>query len=247
MGKHQKRALISNICITGGIILPILGIILINIFGFCITNKNLAGKLIIIVVVFILIGMILLFIATRINANYFPYFLFMRTHLLPPSIEHFAFAGVPNNSFLEFDIPITKNLPDVLQSQEIEKGIYEINIEEKKYTFDMKGWIHKEYYIYEIILAKIQTKYMSKKKIKCLCKSLQINEINNLRLEFTRLNGKKKKYKLIENGKTKLLLKFKKNMQRKIIFYQNEKKLILKPYMLFINEKHFYIFYLLFK
>lgn len=92
----------------------------------------------------------------------------------------------------------------------------------------MKGWILKEYYIYEIILTKIQTKFMPNREIKSLSKSLHIKEINNLELEFTRLNGKKRLYTLIENGQTRVLHKFKRNMRQKIIYYKNVKKISIK-------------------
>lgn len=156
------------------------------IFGLCISDKNLSGKLILVAISILILGIIFIFILTRVNAKYATYAGYIRSKYGPPPREKFASAGVPNNSLLEFDIPITKFLPKVLQAKEVTKGVYEINIDEKRYTFDMKGWIFKEYYIYEIILSKIQTKYMPKRSIKSLCESLHINEINNLELEFTR-------------------------------------------------------------
>ncbi len=72
-----------------------------------------------------------------------------------PPTESFGSAGVPNNPISEFDIPITKFMPDVLQVQEITTGVYEIIIDQKKYTFDMKGWILKEYYIKHNIKQKV--------------------------------------------------------------------------------------------
>ncbi len=92
----------------------------------------------------------------------------------------------------------------------------------------MRGWILKEYYIYEIILTKIQIKFMLKKNIKSLCKSLHISEINNLKIEFIRLNGIKKLYTLVEDGQTKVLHKFQKNMRQKIIHFKNVKKIGIK-------------------
>lgn len=227
MSKHQKRILITNICVLSGIILAFLGIALMIIFGFCISDKTLSGKLILTAFLFVMIGLILLIIATRTNATLFPHFGYLRTHFLRPSTESFGAAGVPNNSFSEFDIPISKFLPEVLQVQEITKGVYEIKIDEQKYTFNMKGWIFKEYYIYEIILTKIQIKYMVKNKIKSLCQSLEIKSISNLRLDFLKQNGKKKSYMLIQDGKTKLYFRYKHNMKQKIIYFRNKKKISL--------------------
>ncbi|MDE7263343.1 MAG: hypothetical protein K2N64_01600 [Anaeroplasmataceae bacterium] len=228
MSKHQKRVIITNACVTSGIILTLLGIALMNIFGFCILDKNLSGKLILSAFLLVIIGFILLIIATRKNAKYAIYAGYIRSKFGPPLREYFASAGVPNNAFLEFDISISKHLPEVLHAQEITKGVYEIKVDEKKYTFDMKGWIHKEYYIYEIILAKIQIKFMLKKNIKSLCKSLHISEINNLKIEFLRLNGKKRIYTLVEDSQTKVSQKFKKNMRQKIIYFKNVKKISIK-------------------
>lgn len=139
MSKHQKRILITNICFSSGIILAFLGIALMNIFGFCISDKNLSGKLILFAFLLVITGFILLIIATRTNAKYAIYAGYIRSKFGPPLREYFASAGVPNNAYLEFDIPITKFMPEVLQAQEITTGVYEINIDEKKYTFDMKG------------------------------------------------------------------------------------------------------------
>lgn len=134
-----------------------------NIFGFCILDKNLSRKLILFAFLLVIIDFILLIIATRKNAKYAIYAGYIRSKFRPPLREYFASAGVPNNFFLEFDIPITKFMPEVLQAQEIKKGVYAFKVDEKKYTFDMKGWSHKEYYIYEIILTNIQIKFMLKK------------------------------------------------------------------------------------
>ncbi|MDE5546902.1 MAG: hypothetical protein K2I88_05505, partial [Anaeroplasmataceae bacterium] len=161
MSKHQKRVLITNACGLSGIILTFSGIALMNIFGFCIQDKNLAGKLILGALILVIMGFIFLIIATRTSAKFAIHGGYLRT-MFPPSLEYFASAGVPNNSLTEFDLPITKFLPEVLQAQEIIKGVYEIHVDEQKYVFNMKGWIHKEYYIYEIILTKIQTKFMPK-------------------------------------------------------------------------------------
>lgn len=228
MSKHQKRILITNVCVSSGIILAVLGVALMNIFGFCISDGNLSGKLILLAFILMIIGFILLIIATRTNSKYAIYAGYIRSKFGPPLREYYASAGVPNNAFLEFDIFISKNLPEVLYAQEIAKGVYEINIDQKKYTFDMRGWILKEYYIYEIILTKIQIKFMLKKNIKSLCKSLHISEINNLKIEFIRLNGIKKLYTLVEDGQTKVLHKFQKNMRQKIIHFKNVKKIGIK-------------------
>ena len=224
MSKHQKRILITNVCVSSGIILAVLGVALMNIFGFCISDGNLSGKLILLAFILMIIGFILLVIATRTNANFFPHFGYLRTHILPPPTESFGSAGVPNNPISEFDIPITKFMPDVLQVQEITTGVYEIIIDQKKYTFDMKGWILKEYYIYEIILTKIQIKFMMKNKIKSLCMSLETKNISNLKLDFLKQSGKKKSYTLIQDGKTKLNFRFKHNIKQKVIFFTNKKK-----------------------
>ena len=114
-------------------------------------------------------------------------------------------------------------MPDVLQVQEITTGVYEIIIDQKKYTFDMKGWILKEYYIYEIILTKIQIKFMMKNKIKSLCMSLETKNISNLKLDFLKQSGEKKSYTLIQDGKTKLNFRFKHNIKQKVIFFRNKK------------------------
>ncbi len=228
MSSHQKRILISNVCIYVGLPVSLLGISLMFVFGFCISDKTLSGKLIFSAIIIMVLGLICVLIATRINAKYAIYSGYIRSKFGPPLREYFASAGVPNNHFSEFDIPISKSLPEVLQALEISKGVYEINFDKKNYTFDMQGWIFKEYYIYEIILTKIQTKFISKRNMKSLCKSLHINEIRNLELKFIRLNGKKKMYSLVENGETSLSHRFKKNMRQKIIYYKNLKSVSIK-------------------
>lgn len=227
MSKHQKRILITNVCVSSGIILAVLGVALMNIFGFCISDGNLSGKLILLAFILMIIGFILLIIATRTNSKYAIYAGYIRSKFGPPLREYYASAGVPNNAFLEFDIFISKNLPEVLYAQEIAKGVYEINIDQKKYTFDMRGWILKEYYIYEIILTKIQIKFMMKNKIKSLCMSLETKNISNLKLDFLKQSGEKKSYTLIQDGKTKLNFRFKHNIKQKVIFFTNKKKIHL--------------------
>ena len=128
MSKHQKRVIITNACVTSGIILTLLGIALMNIFGFCILDKNLSGKLILLAFLLVIIGFILLIIATRKNAKYAIYAGYIRSKFGPPLREYFASAGVPNNAFLEFDISISKYLPEVLHAQEITKGVYAVSI-----------------------------------------------------------------------------------------------------------------------
>lgn len=104
MSKHPKRVLFTNICVSSGIILALLGIALMNIFGFCILDKNLSGKLILLSLILAIIGFILLFVATRMNAKYSIYAGYIRSKFGPPLREYFASAGVPNNAFSEFDI-----------------------------------------------------------------------------------------------------------------------------------------------
>ena len=229
MSKHQKKTLITNVCVSSGIILVFFGIALMSIFGFCISDKNLAGMMIFVAFLLVIIGFALLIIASRMSAKYAYYAGRLRSMLGPPVKEFFAYAGVPNNSFSEFDIPISKFLPEVLQAQEITKGVYEIDIEEQKYTFDMRGWIHKEYYIYEIILTKIQTKFMIKKKVNSLCNSLETSPLFRLKLEFIKLNGKKKTYILIQDGRSKVTARYKHNMKQKIVYFHHCEKLNVNP------------------
>ncbi|MDE6655529.1 MAG: hypothetical protein K2J85_00890, partial [Anaeroplasmataceae bacterium] len=143
-----------------------------NSFGFTISDKDLSGKLILVSLIVVIIGFVLLITLTRINANYFIHGRYVFSHLFPPLPKYFAFAGVPNNSFPEFDIPISNISQEILQAYEVKKGIYEIRLNGQNYIFDMRGWIHKRYYIFEIILTKFQIKYMLKGNIKSLCSSL---------------------------------------------------------------------------
>lgn len=194
MPKNQKNTLISYILFYSGFMLIILSLLTIVIYT--IPFKNYQGNIIhLLCFIIMIVGIILPHIGMNYNlylwAGYGKYDHFLR---LARTQNHTGLIqGIPNNSFSEFNI---KNIEtkNNIKLVEVEKGIFCGNVENKTIKFDMKWWIRKEYYIYEIILTMLQCEIINSKNIpyKSILKS-NTSITDYLTLDIERLNNKRRK------------------------------------------------------
>ena len=211
MHKHQKQNFLTLICLFLGIPVGLFGFCTIGIWFYIFNNQDLAGVLTLISLSCITLGIISLIL---LRTNHYKFFK-LKYHAFI-TVKNYGIKGVPNNSFLEFKIPI-ENLPDELVFIEEKKGIFYTVVNEKKYVFDMRGWILKKYYIYEILLTMIQLRFCEN-KLDNLLVPLKTN-FENKSIEFI-LKSKKQQvsYNLISNGYTILHSRYIKNTKNKIKF-----------------------------
>lgn len=210
MYKHQKQNFIILICLFLGIPAGLFGFCTIGIWFYIFNNEDLAGVLTLISLSCILLGIIALIL---LRTNQYKFFN-LKYHAFI-TVKNYGIKGVPNNRFLEFKIPI-ENLPNKLIFIEEKKGIFYTVVNEKKYVFDMRGWILKKYYIYEILLTMIQLRYCEN-KVNNLLVSLKTN-YENMSIEFILKSKKQVLYSLTSNGYTILHSRYIKNTKNKIKF-----------------------------
>lgn len=216
MYKHQKQNLITLICIYVGFPIIFLGALTLSVWFFVLENDKLAGILTLISFICMIIGLIML----RWLQGHFYKFYKANIKFLT-SVKDYGIKGVPNNKFSDFKIPID-DLPDRLLFLEEVKGIYCTMINEKKYIFDMRGWLLKKYYIYELLLTMIQLRYCQNKSENLLL-SLE-TKYDSVSIEF-KINSKKRViYKLISNNYTVVHKRYLKNTKNKIKFLSQVNK-----------------------
>lgn len=136
--------------------------------------------------------------------------------------------GVPNNHINDFILSFHDivGLNQII-IKEINKGVYIFDINDRIIKFDMRGWMRKEYYIYEYLLTIIQINGYEK-----IYKRHFIKYSKDLVIVFIRKNGKKRQYKLIWNNKTCLTFIFKQRMKmkNKILSYCDYKNKNIRQY-----------------
>lgn len=130
--------------------------------------------------------------------------------------------GVPNNNCFEF---LALDIINCTQLELInEKGIYKGNYNGQSIKLDMKGWIFKNKYVYELIQSYFVIQYLKKHKLplKYIYKKIINNDINAVNLILK--NGNKTKiYKLASKGviNIKLSLKIKNKNKYRFIVAKN--------------------------
>lgn len=210
MYKHQTQNLIILISLFFGIPTGFFGCFTLGIWFTIIKSEEFAGILTMISFFSMIIGIIAI---SWLRRNYYKFFRLNVKSLI--TVRNYGIKGVPNNRFIEFKIPI-KNLPNKLVFIEEKKGIFYTVFNEKKYVFDMRGWIYKKYYIYEILLTMIQLRFCEN-KVDNLLVSLKTN-YENISIEFILKSKKQVLYSLISNGYTILHSRYIKNTKNKIKF-----------------------------
>lgn len=220
MYKNQKKVFKGYLILSLGIMISLCSIIFIPVYS-NILKKPLGDIPVIILLILIFIGVFLIIFSSKYNIMLFgDYKIFINPAIITSTNKWFI-QGIPNNNCTEFDFRYN----DILNSKEIiiseeDNGIFILNLNNKIAKFDMRGWLRKEYYIYEYILSILQLNFKTK-----VYKTNIINDINNLRIIFVRKNGKNNTWFLVKNNKTFLTCLFKRRLKTKYkIIFQNNKK-----------------------
>ena len=220
MNRNQKQIFKGYLIRILGYLIALSNIAIILIYHNYLQNP-LNDILFIILIISIIIGVFLICFASYYNIMLFVYLELHVNSFTPTTPNAYFIQGVPNNNFTEYDLKYEdiSKLQELI-IKEIEKGIFVLNLNDKIIRFDMKGWIRKEYYIYEYIMTIIQ--------LKCkfnVYKPNIINEIKEMKIKFIRINNKKSIWFLVRNYKTNLTLLYKNRMKTKykLLFYYSKK------------------------
>ncbi len=220
MYKNQERVFKGYLIFILGILLSVFSLIFIPVYS-NILKRALGDIPVIISVISVFIGIFLIIISSNYNIMLLTDFRTFINPAITTKSNKWFIQGIPNNNYKEFDLKYN----EILNSKEIiikerDNGIFILNIKDKIVKFDMKGWLRKEYYIYEYILTILQLKCQTK-----VYKTNIINELNELKIIFIRRNGKNNIWFLVKNHKTYLTCLFKIRLKTKyeIIFHYNEK------------------------
>lgn len=230
MYKLQRKNLISIICIYIGLPISIIGVCTLFLWFRIISNEELAGILTIVSFSLICIGILMY---EWLNFNHYKFRnVFFKRFI---SVTDYGIKGVPNNKYQEFEIPIDY-LPNKILFTEEKKGIFNTTINEKKYVFDMRGWILKKYYVYELLLVMLQLKY-SNNNNKNLLLPLK-TKYDDITINFVGNSNKNIEYKLISNNYTVIHKRYLKSIKSKLKFFNDKYKLeIYDLYDLNCNKK----------
>lgn len=219
--KKQRNTLISYILFYGGFFLIFTSITIILIYT--LVFKNYEGDYVhLLCFIFCLIGIVMPFFASDFNLYYY-FAMYKPEYKMMKAFRNNSnkgfIQGVPNNNCFEF---LALDIINCTQLELInEKGIYKGNYNGQSIKLDMKGWIFKNKYVYELIQSYFVIQYLKKHKLplKYIYKKIINNDINAVNLILK--NGNKTKiYKLASKGviNIKLSLKIKnKNTYRFIV------------------------------
>ncbi len=220
MYKNQKRVFKGYLLMILGIMISLFSIVFIPFYSNILKNP-LGAIPVIILLMSIFIGIFLIIISSNYNIMLFGDFKIFISPAFITGTNKWFIQGIPNNNCKEFNLKYS----EILNSKEIiitekDKGIFILNLNDKIAKFDMRGWLRKEYYIYEYILTILQLNCKTK-----VYKTNIINDLNNLKIIFIRKNGKNNTWFLVKNYKTFLTYLFKIRLKTKyeIIFQNNEK------------------------
>lgn len=220
MYKNQKKVFKGYLILSLGIMISLCSLIFIPVYS-NILKKPLGDIPVIILLILIFIGVFLIIFSSKYNIMLFGGHRIVISPAIITGTNKWFIQGVPNNNCTEFDFRYN----DILNSKEIiiseeDKGIFILNLNDKIAKFNMRGWLRKEYYIYEYILTILQLNFKTK-----VYKTNIINDINYLRIIFVRKNGKNNTWFLVKNNKTFLTCLFKRRLKTKYkIIFQNNKK-----------------------
>lgn len=210
--KKQRNTLISYILFYGGFFLIFTSITIILIYT--LVFKNYEGDYVhLLCFIFCLIGIVMPFFASNFNLYYY-FAMYKPEYKMMKAFRNNSnkgfIQGVPNNNCFEF---LALDIINCTQLELInEKGIYKGNYNGQSIKLDMKGWIFKNKYVYELIQSYFVIQYLKKHKLplKYIYKKIINNDINEVNLILKKCN-KTKIYKLASKGiiNIKLSLKIK--------------------------------------
>lgn len=220
----QRNTLISYILFYGGFFLIFTSITIILIYT--LVFKNYEGDYVhLLCFIFCLIGIVLPFFASDFNLYYY-FAMYRPEYKMMKAFRNNSnkgfIQGVPNNNCFEF---LALDIINCTQLELInEKGIYKGNYNGQSIKLDMKGWIFKNKYVYELIQSYFVIQYLKKHKLplKYIYKKIINNDINAVNLILK--NGNKTKiYKLASKGviNIKLSLKIKNKNKYRFIVAKN--------------------------
>lgn len=219
--KNQKKVLKGYLTFLSGILLSLIAISFIliyaNLFKSCIGVFPIVISFLIIIC-----GLFLIMMSSNYNIMLISNFkMFLNPSIIVKSNKWFI-QGVPNNSFIEFVVKYNQLVKyNEIIIEEMENGIYKLKLDDKILIFDMRGWIRKEYYMYEYLLTIIQLNGKNK-----IFRKQKLSEIKNLKIIFLSKNGKKRIKYLIKNYETCPTLLFKNRIKTKykILIINNKNK-----------------------
>lgn len=222
--KKQRNTLISYILFYGGFFLIFTSITIILIYT--LVFKNYEGDYVnLLCFIFCLIGIVMPFFASDFNLYYY-FAMYKPEYKMMKAFRNNSnkgfIQGVPNNNCFEF---LALDIINCTQLELInEKGIYKGNYNGQSIKLDMKGWIFKNKYVYELIQSYFVIQYLKKHKLplKYIYKKIINNDINAVNLILK--NGNKTKiYKLASKGviNIKLSLKIKNKNKYRFIVAKN--------------------------
>lgn len=222
--KKQRNTLISYILFYGGFFLSFASIAIIIIYTLVFGNYE-GDYVHLLCFIFCLIGIVMPFFASDFNLYYY-FAMYKPEYKMMKAFRNNSnkgfIQGVPNNNCFEF---LALDIINCTQLELInEKGIYKGNYNGQSIKLDMKGWIFKNKYVYELIQSYFVIQYLKKHKLplKYIYKKIINNDINAVNLILK--NGNKTKiYKLASKGviNIKLSLKIKNKNKYRFIVAKN--------------------------
>jgi hypothetical protein len=220
MTKKQKNTLISYILYYGGFIMVFFAMLFIIIYTI-LFNNYVCDVFHLIMFILLIVGIILPQFAGKFNLYYYfamshPNYKLKKSLRLNPNLGFIQ--GVPVNSFYEFN---TNFLTEEKKLVLIEKnGLYCGVYNSKKIILDMRGWICKDKYVFELLQTFYRLQFIKKKKMskKYIYKTIKDKDVKEFTL-YIQHRKKEKKYVLSENNKidSPLNLRLKNNKKSKFI------------------------------
>lgn len=218
----QRNVLISYLLYYGGFFISILSIVIILIYSI-LFNHHEVDIIHLLCFIAIICGIIFPNFASRFNLYFYfgaryPGYKTMKSFCID---ENRGFIqGVPNNKASEF---LKRNMFDLKAiTLYKENGIYfDIN---KNISIDMKGWLLKDKYVYELIETFYKVEYINKNKLDCkkIYKSISDKKIKEKILVIYSKNIVKT-YTLSYDGKIKSRINLNIKNKKKFCFFDSKK------------------------
>lgn len=187
MKENQKIILKAYIIFFSGLLLSLSSLVFIPIYANVL--KNPFGDFpVIILIILIFVGVFLIQLSSKYNILLISDFRMFIHPAITTGNNKWFIQGVPNNNYSEFALKFSQlNKLNEINIKEIKNGIYELTLNDKIVKFDMRGWIRKEYYIYEYILTIFQLSTINK-----IYKKSYFKAIDEARIIFINIKGKTK-------------------------------------------------------
>lgn len=203
---HQQKRYLKFVAYKNlGFVFGTVGPVLMFVFGLSL-DGIISGILVLISFVIMLIGLIFIILLSFLDDR------FRLKPVVYTNVMKYGYKGVPNNSFREFDFPISSDIC-LIEMVEQSKNIYKTTIQSKDYLFDMRGWNKPEKYIYQIILCKLQIKYANSSKN--IPKSIKV-PIDNLKIIFHKTTKKNTEFVIVRDNLTQISVLFSLDLRSKL-------------------------------